>query len=153
MPTRWHYLRIGLAHQKLGFDTSNQILLLQTIPWYLHQWDIAKDWVYHFSWLPNIESIKDRPCEKSSKNFWIFSILSIYNQILKFIVRTSSLGFATQNEQEFDLLERQFWLQATFVVEDVHIYHTISSIFNITKTYKPYFGTVKITCQINWKGL
>ena len=37
------------------------------------------------------------------------------------------------------LLECQLWLQAAFVVEDIHIYYAISSIFNITKTYKSFF--------------
>ena len=40
--------------------------------------------------------------------------------------------------KELDLLECKLWLQATFIVEDIHIYDTISPIFDVTKTYESY---------------
>ena len=49
--------------------------------------------------------------------------------------------------KELDLLECKLWLQATFIVEDIHIYDTISSIFYVTKTYESYSGATKRVFQ------
>ena len=49
--------------------------------------------------------------------------------------------------KELDLLECKLWLQATFIVEDIHIYDTISPIFYVTKTYESYSGATKRVFQ------